>query len=260
MAGACLAGAVLLLLAAGCAGVTNAESATSLVRIRPTTPPATYDLQLTGTVSALSESLDKLSALLADPRYFDDTWKSTAVNLATLVELGYRQLEALAPPDEQQEQHAEAVQAVRDCQTLTVYVFQGISNLDKGPFDEVKERVDFCRSKLDLATRAPGSVESRSQPVSVEAARQAVQVRVKRDANLRGGPGTAHPRVATAAAGDTFTAVGRTAQGDWLQVSSERVKNAWIAAFLVQADGDLRTVAVVDATAPSATSTNQGNP
>lgn len=238
------AGLVLLFALAGCAGAINAESVTTIVQTRPTTPPDTYALQMAGSVHALQGALDKLSLLLAEPHYFDDAWKSEAVNLATLVELGYRQLEGLAPPEAEQRQHAEAVQALQDCETLTVYVFQGINNLDKGPFDEVKERVNFCRTKLDVATRAPGSVESQSQPVSLEAARHEVQVRVKRDANLRGGPGTTYPRVATAAPGDTFIVTGRTAKGDWLQITNDRVKTAWIAAFLVEVDGDPGSVPV----------------
>lgn len=244
----------------GCAGAINAETVTTMVRARPTIPPGNYALQMDGAVHALQSSLDKLALLLAEPHYFDDAWKSEAVNLATLVELGYRQLEGLVPPDAELAHHAEAVQAMQDCQTLTVYVFQGINNLDKGPFDEVNERVNFCRTKLGVATRAPGSIESRSQPVSLEAARQEVTVRAKRDANLRGGPSTKNPVVATARPGDTFTVTARTAKSDWLQITSDRVKTAWIAAFLVEADGDLNGLSVVDAAAQPAIAANPGNP
>jgi hypothetical protein len=199
-------------------------------------------MQMSAAVQALTAALDRLAALLASPQYQDDAWKSDAVNHATRVELGYRQLEALSPPMESQEQHGAAVAAVQDCQTLAAYLFQGINNLDKQPFDEIKKRVDFCRTKLDVATRAPGSVEARSQPDLVEAARQEVRARAKRDANLRGGPGTSYPRVGTAAPGDTFTVVGRTAKADWLQVTGVKVKDAWIATFLVEVDGDLQAI------------------
>ena len=243
-AGTLAAGITLVTVLAGCAGASQAESATSLVRARPTTSPNTYALQMAGAMYALRESLDQLSALLAEPRYLDDAWRSQAINLATLTELGYRQIEGLSPPADEQAQHAETVRAAEACQSLTAYVLQGINNLDKGPFDEVKERVDFCRSKLDAAARAPGSAESQRQPVSLEAARQSVHVRVKRDANLRSGPGTSYPRVATAAPGDTFTAIGRTGGGDWLEISNDKIKNAWIAVFLLEVDGDLTAIPV----------------
>jgi hypothetical protein len=205
---------------------------------------------MSGTVRALRDSLDKLAVLLADPHYLDDAWRSDAVNLATLVELSYRQLEGLSPPDEQQEKYAAALHAVLECETLTVYVYQGINNLDRGPFDEVKRRVEFCRNNLDVATYAPGSEAARSRPVGLEAAGRGVHAKVKRDANLRGGPGTNNPRVATAALGDTLAVTGRTAKGDWLQVSNDKVKNAWIAVFLVEADGDLSSVPVIDQANP----------
>ncbi len=248
---ASLALCVLALLAlAGCAGTTNAQSASSLVRARPTTPPETYTLQQNGAVTALRDALDKLAIRLADPHYFDDTWKSDAVNFATIVELGYRELEGLTPPDANREQHAQLVQAVQDCQTLTVYVFQGINNLDKGPFDEVKQRVDLCRDKLRVATDAPGSIEAQKQPANVEAARREISVTTKRDANLRGGPGTAYEVVGAARTWDKFTVVGRTAKGDWLQVNGDRARGWWIAAFLVEADGDLQAAPVITPSAP----------
>jgi hypothetical protein len=237
-------GLLFAVATSGCAGVINAESGSSLVRERPTTAPETFAMQMDGTVRALRNALDELAALLAEPHYLDDTWKSDVVNLATLVELGYRQLESLTPPENSRANHAAAVQAVQDCQTLAAFVFEGINNLDKGPFDEVAERVGFCQSKLEVATRAPGSVEAESQPANFEAARKAVQATIKRDANLRGGPSTKYERVATAAPGDLFTVTGRTEKGDWLQVTNEKVKTAWIAAFLVQTDGDLNTVPV----------------
>lgn len=207
---------------------------------------------MTGAVGAMTEALDRLAALLDNPHYLDDAWKSEAVNLATLVELGYRQLEGLSPPGQAQEKHAAAVRAVQDCQTLTVYVFQGINNLDKGPFDEVKQRVAFCRDRLRVATGAPGSIEEQSQPVSIEAARQEVHVRAKRDANLRAGPGTTYPVVGIALQDEGFTVVGRNTKGDWLRVSGSKTRDAWIALFLVEPDGDLAPVPVVTPAAPEA--------
>jgi hypothetical protein len=239
------AGLLIVLALAGCAGSTNAQTSSSLVRARPTTPPETYVLQFDGAVQSLAAALDRLAALFAAPHYLADTWKADAVNQATLVELGYRQVEGLTPPLPEQDQHASVVAAIQECQTLTVYVFQGINNLDRGPFDEAKKRVDFCRNKLRLATNAPGSLDEQSQPASVEPAQQEVRVTVKRGANLRGGPGTNYPVVGGAREGDEFTVTGRTEKSDWLQIAGPRGNRVWIAAFLVEAPGDLGKVPVV---------------
>jgi hypothetical protein len=66
-----------------------------------------------------------------------------------------------------------------------------------------------------------------------------------RGANLRGGPGTNHPIVGSAAAGQALAVVGRNAAGDWLRLAD----GAWIAAFLV--DGAPAGLAVVDSRAAS---------
>lgn len=239
-----LLGLLIVFALAGCAGATHAESASSILRARPTTPPDAYTLRADGAVAVMREALDKLAALLASPRYMDDMWKSEAVNLATQVERDYRQLDGLTPPTDKEAQHVAIIGAVQECQTLTVYVFQGINNLDKGPFDQVRQRVEACRSKLRAATAPPGSIEEPSPPAVVQAPAREIRAQANRDANLRSGPGTNYAVAATARNGDTFTVVGRTARGDWLRVTSARVADAWIAAFLVQADGDLASVPV----------------
>jgi hypothetical protein len=191
-------------------------------------------------VRAVDQALERTLALLADPRYLDDVWRQELVNAATLADLGYRQLDELVPPDDQREKHEAAVQALNDCQDLASFALKGINNLDRKPFDEIAARAKFCRNKLEVATRAPGSAEARALPESLEAARQAARLTVMRDANLRGGPGTGYPRVATAAPGDEFTITGRTEQGDWLRITGEDTKEVWIAAFLGRVEGDLQ--------------------
>jgi hypothetical protein len=250
-AAALAAGLLLRLIVAGCAGSTNAQAvSSSLVRARPTTPPETYALQMDAAVATLRDSLGRLSVLLLTPRYFDNAWKSEAIDQSTLVELGYRQVEGLTPPDKEQAKHAEALQALQDCQTLTVYVYQGINNLDKGPFDEITKRVASCRDQLDQALGATVSIEAQIQTAGAASAGSEVHARAKRGVNLRSGPGTNFSLAATAREGDTFTVTGRTQKSDWLQVTGEKVQSAWIAVFLVQADGDLNSVPVI----------NQANP
>ena len=241
---AAVAAAGLLSLLAGCAGEIAALPASSLVMARPTASPETFALQMNAAVTAADQALERLLGLLAEPHYLDDGWREQVVNAATLADLGYRQLEGLVPPDNQREKHEAAIAALNGCQDLASLALKGINNLDKGPFDEAAARAEFCRSKLGVAMRAPGSAEAQALPESIEAARQAVRFTVSRDANLRGGPGTSYPRVATAETGEQFTVTGRTAKGDWLRISGGQVKEAWIAAFLGKVEGDLQGVAV----------------
>lgn len=195
-------------------------------------------------VHAADRSLERVLDLLVEPHYLDDGWREDIVNAATIADLGYRQLAELVPPEDLREKHEAAVQALAGCQDLASFALNGINNLDRGPFDEIGARATFCRAKLEVATRAPGSAEARALPQSLEQARQAARLVVTRDANLRGGPGTSYPRVATAEPGDQFTVTGRTEEGDWLRVTGEKTKEAWIAAFLGRIDGDLDRVPV----------------
>jgi hypothetical protein len=242
-AGYFVATALLLSLSA-CAGQSSALPATSLVIARPTASPETFPLQFNAAVGTANQALERVLSLLADRHYFDDAWREEIVSAATLADLGYRQLAELIPPDNQREKHEAAVQALGGCQDLASFVLKGINNADKGPFDEVSARAEFCRTKLEVATRAPGSEEAKALPDSLEAARKTSMLTVLRDANLRGGPGTGFPRVATAAPGDRFTLTGRSKEGDWLRITGEKVKEAWIASFLARIDGDLEAVPV----------------
>jgi hypothetical protein len=234
----------LLAFLAGCAGEVRALPASSLVIARPTASPETFPLQLNAAVKAADASLQGLAGLLEQPHYLDDAWREQVVNAATLADLAYRQIAELIPPDNQREKHEAIVQSLTGCQDLASFALRGINNLDKGPFDDIAARAAFCRSKLEVATRAPGSAEARALPESLEQARQATRLIVTRDANLRGGPGTSYARVATAEPGDQFTVTGRTEKGDWLRITGEKTKEAWIAAFLGRIDGDLDRVPV----------------
>ena len=241
---ALLAAGGIALLGGCAAGETGALPVSTLVIARATASPETFPLQFNAAVGTVDQVLERILALLADPHYLDDGWREEIVNAATLADLGYRQLAELIPPENQREKHEAAVQALVGCQDLASLVLRGISNLDKGPFDEVAARAEFCRTKLEVARRAPGSAEARALPESIEAARPATLATVLRDANLRGGPGTNYPRVATADAGQQFTITGRSEKSDWLRISGDKVEEAWIAAFLARVDGDLQAAPV----------------
>jgi hypothetical protein len=211
---------------------------------RPTASPETFPLQMNAAVRAVDHALERIGSLLAEPHYLDDSWREEVVNAATLADLGYRQIEEFTPPDSQRNKREAALRALKGCQDLASFALKGINNLDKAPFDELAERAGFCRDKLSVATRAPGSAEEEAMPESIEAARQVAYLTVTRDANLRGGPGTSYARVATAAPGDQFTVTGRTEKGDWLRISGGTVKEAWIAAFLGTVEGDTQALPV----------------
>lgn len=70
-------------------------------------------------------------------------------------------------------------------------------------------------------------------------------------ANLRAGPGTGYPVVGQASAGELFPIAGRNAPGDWWQVEQDGAL-AWIYAELARVEGDVASVAVVEAAPPPA--------
>lgn len=77
----------------------------------------------------------------------------------------------------------------------------------------------------------------------------AIQYQVKRNANLRGGPGTTFAVVGSAQLGDRVTVISQSAAGDWYQLSNGQ----WIAAFLLDA-------VTADATSPTTAPTTPATP
>ena len=67
--------------------------------------------------------------------------------------------------------------------------------------------------------------------------------------NLRSGPGTGYGIVARAKAGDTLTAVGKNADGSWLQATAAG-KTVWISASLVDPSGSVASLPVIKVAAP----------
>jgi SH3-like domain-containing protein len=69
--------------------------------------------------------------------------------------------------------------------------------------------------------------------------------------NLRDGPGTGYAVVGRAKNGEALTAVGKTADGSWLQVSVSG-KKGWVNSQLVTATGSVASLPVVKVAAPKA--------
>jgi hypothetical protein len=75
----------------------------------------------------------------------------------------------------------------------------------------------------------------------------AIQVTVARPSvNLRGGPGTTFAIVGSATQGQQFTATGRNAASDWLQITLANGQRAWIYAPLVTVQGTIALLPVVN--------------
>lgn len=57
-------------------------------------------------------------------------------------------------------------------------------------------------------------------------------------ANMRSGPATVYPIIATAVTGDTFEILARSPKSDWYQVCCQKGRTGWISADLVEVQGD----------------------
>jgi uncharacterized protein YraI len=68
--------------------------------------------------------------------------------------------------------------------------------------------------------------------------------------NVRAEPSTAAAVVATLASGESVTVTGRNAAADWLRIALPDEETGWVAAFLLDAGGDVNTLRVVDGDAP----------
>ena len=62
--------------------------------------------------------------------------------------------------------------------------------------------------------------------------------------NVRGGPGTTFPVIASAKKGQSFDVQGKTKDGAWLQLCCFSGKPGWASASLVTVTGDLKKVPV----------------
>jgi uncharacterized protein YraI len=62
--------------------------------------------------------------------------------------------------------------------------------------------------------------------------------------NLRSGPGTGYPQVGTTKPGETYAVQSQTSDGSWLEVCCVEQKPVWVAAELVKAQGNIKTVQI----------------
>lgn len=83
------------------------------------------------------------------------------------------------------------------------------------------------------------------------------EVQAETPMNVRAGPGTEHPVVASLEAGGTAPIVGKNPPGDWWQIELGNGTTGWIYGPLVETNGNVGAVAVAAAipTAPPATAT-----
>lgn len=97
---------------------------------------------------------------------------------------------------------------------------------------------------------------------------EAPQVTIVQNMNVRTGPGTNYPIAGPGPAGETAEIIGRNADNSWVQVKYPLSDDGtgWVYADLVQIDGDLQNVDVVQvapppvAAAPPPTNTPEGPP
>jgi len=78
------------------------------------------------------------------------------------------------------------------------------------------------------------------------------KVTILQDMNVRTGPGTGYPIAGPGPAGESATIIGRNADNSWVQVEYPVTADGagWVYASLVQIDGDVNEVAVVQVAPP----------
>ena len=110
---------------------------------------------------------------------------------------------------------------------------------------------DATPALVDAPTLTPMPTETMPAGIASASTLPGVPVQVKRNANLRSGPGTQYSIIGHARAGETLMAVGKNEDSSWLALDT----NAWIAAFLVT--GPVEELAVVPVE-PATTPTTKG--
>ncbi len=87
---------------------------------------------------------------------------------------------------------------------------------------------------------------------------ETVEVEALTNLNQRQGPGTNYGVVGSLPQGETATAVGRNEDGSWILVRTESGDEVWMSASgeFIQANGDIMSLAVVEASAPAYDASN----
>jgi uncharacterized protein YraI len=83
-------------------------------------------------------------------------------------------------------------------------------------------------------------VESNAEPVTFNVAAQG-------NVNVRGGPSTDDAIIIGLSDGETLTAIGRSADGTWIQVALTDGSTGWVSAELVTAQGNEETLNIIPA-------------
>jgi uncharacterized protein YraI len=92
-----------------------------------------------------------------------------------------------------------------------------------------------------------GDVDIRADPLLLE---MQVTVSAGNTINVRGGPSTGYAVVGQIQSESTITANGRNDAGDWIRVSLPDDEGiGWVAVFLIDSEGDLNTLEIVDTNA-----------
>lgn len=95
-----------------------------------------------------------------------------------------------------------------------------------------------------VPTEAPAPTNT-PEPTAVPA----VKVNVNQTVNVRSGPGTAYPRVGQVDAGQSLEVTGRNDDGSWVQINYSDGQG-WVIVSLIQPEGDVNSVGVVQVDAP----------
>ncbi|HXF60373.1 MAG TPA: hypothetical protein VNK95_02075, partial [Caldilineaceae bacterium] len=110
-----------------------------------------------------------------------------------------------------------------------------------------------------------GAAASEANTPATESIARRLQVTVASDGdrlNIRSGPGISYPVIAKALDEESYTALGRNAKGDWLQIDTTagnaalyEVAAGWVAVEFVTTTGQIDTLPVVEPQAPPPTRT-----
>jgi len=110
------------------------------------------------------------------------------------------------------------------------------------------------------AASARGEEDAAADAVAPAAVTARIDTARTRGLNVRNGPGAGYARLATLAADDVAAAVGRTADGGWLELALPSGTTGWASSYYLAVDGDIERLPVTtaDGTAETATETATG--
>ncbi|MFN8444963.1 MAG: SH3 domain-containing protein [Caldilineaceae bacterium] len=109
---------------------------------------------------------------------------------------------------------------------------------------------------LPTATPAPSTAQvALALPSPTDTPPSTPQVSASKSINVRSGPGTDYPVINALQTGATAEVTGKNLDESWWQVTLADGTTGWVYAPLVQAQGPVAAIAVVDAPPPPATAT-----